>query len=193
LAFAAVLNREQWHSAIENRQLTLMFCPRCSAQNSDDTKYCRACGINLATVSLALSSPQQLSQATWENLGSISLAKRRAGISNLIHGSGWMAASTIVGVALGLFSNTNDWIFVWLGLASWMACWGMIQFSQGVNKLVEARFLQRELGPGPKESTQGAGHELPERQAAALAETPTTTELAQPDSVTDRTTELLNR
>lgn len=166
-----------------------MFCPRCSAQNSDDTKFCRACGTNLATINLALANPQQLSDAALERIGSIVLAKRRAGISNLIHGSGWVGASTIVGVALGLFSNTNDWIFVWLGLASWMACWGMIQWSQGVNKLVEARSLQRELGLAATGGIQ-PGTQLERNEPA---EAPVTSKLAQSSSVTDHTTELLNK
>ena len=169
-----------------------MFCPRCAAQNSDDTKFCRACGTNLATVSLVLSDPQQLSTATLERVASISSVKRRDGISKLIHGSGWIGASTIVGVALGLFSNTNDWIFVWLGLASWMACWGIILWSQGINKLIEARFLSRELGLAEEYSSQ-ATQQLKREPAVALSSVPNTNELAQPSSVAEGTTELLKR
>jgi Predicted membrane protein len=169
-----------------------MFCPRCSAQNSDDTKFCRACGTNLATISLALANPQQLSDAALERVGSIVLAKRRAGISNLIHGTGWAGASTVVGVALGVFSNTNDWIFVWLGLASWMAVWGMIQWSQGINKLLEARSLRHELGL-PAAGTIQRGTQLERTEPAALPDTPITSKLADPSSVTDHTTELLNK
>jgi hypothetical protein len=163
-----------------------MFCPRCAAQNSDDTKFCRACGTNLATVSLVLSDPQKLSAATLERVASISSAKRRDGISRLIHGTGWIGASTVVGVALGLFSHTNDWIFVWLGLASWMACLGIIQWSQGINKLIEARYLSRELGSAMPNSSQAS-------EPAALGPVPNTNELARPGSVTENTTELLNR
>ena len=169
-----------------------MFCPRCAAQNSDDTKFCRACGTNLATVSLVLSDPQQLSTATLERVASISSVKRRDGISKLIHGSGWIGASTIVGVALGLFSNTNDWIFVWLGLASWMACLGIILWSQGINKLIEARFLSRELGLAETYSGQ-ATQQLKREPAVALPAVPNTNELAQPGSVAEGTTELLKR
>jgi RNA polymerase subunit RPABC4/transcription elongation factor Spt4 len=164
-----------------------MFCPRCATQNSDDTKFCRACGTNLATVNLVLSDPQQLSAA--DKLAGISAAKRRAGISNLIHGTGWTGASTIVGVALGVFSNTNDWIFVWLGLASWMACWGMIQWSQGISKLVEARSLKAEHGLMSEETTW---RELTRKEPTALPDAPTTTKLAEPTSVTENTTELLH-
>ena len=168
-----------------------MFCPRCAAQNSDDTKFCRACGTNLTTVSLVLSDPQHLSPAALEKVASISSVKRRDGVSKLIHGTGWIGASSIVGVALGLFSNTNDWIFVWLGLASWMACVGIIQWSQGINKLIEARYLSAELKSAVADSALG-NQQIHKGEPAGLPD-PRTNELARPGSVTDRTTELLNR
>jgi zinc-ribbon domain len=31
-----------------------MYCPRCATQNSDDTKFCRACGANLSLVPQAM-------------------------------------------------------------------------------------------------------------------------------------------
>ena len=169
-----------------------MFCPRCAAQNTDDTKFCRACGTNLATVSLALSDPQQLSTAALEKVASISSVKRRDGISRLIHGTGWIGASTVVGVALGLFSNTNDWIFVWLGLAGWMACLGIIFWSQGINKLIEARSLSHELKTAAADSSF-VNQQIPKNEPASLPEVPNTNELARPGSVIDHTTELLNR
>ena len=169
-----------------------MFCPRCSAQNSDDTKFCRACGTDLATVSLALSDPQQLSAAALERVASISLAKRRDGISRLIHGTGWTGASALVGIALGVFSNTNDWIFVWLGLAAWMACWGIIQWSQGINKLIEARYLSREVALTSGNSVRNT-QQLRNEEPAALTGASNTNKLPQPTSVTESTTELLNR
>lgn len=169
-----------------------MFCPRCATQNSDDTKFCRGCGTNLATVNLVLSDPQQLSTAALEKVASISSVKRRDGISKLIHGTGWMGASTVVGVALGVFSNTNDWIFVWLGLASWMACVGIIFWSQGINKLLEARYLSQELKSAAADSSF-VNQQFRKGEPASLTEVPNTNELARPSSVTDHTTELLNR
>ena len=169
-----------------------MFCPRCATQNSDDTKFCRGCGTNLATVNLVLSDPQQLSTAALEKVASISSTKRRDGISKLIHGTGWIGASTVVGVALGVFSNTNDWIFVWLGLASWMACVGIIFWSQGINKLLEARYLSQELKLTAADSSF-VNRQIRKSEPASLPEVPNTNELARPGSVTERTTELLNR
>src|SRR5215212_5694830 len=31
-----------------------MYCPRCATQNSDETKFCRACGANLSLVPQAM-------------------------------------------------------------------------------------------------------------------------------------------
>lgn len=173
-----------------------MYCPQCGAQNTDDTKYCRACGTNLGVVNLALSNPDQLVTAALRNKGKDWLAKRREGISTLIKGSGLIGASALVGLALGLFSNTNDWIFVWLGLASWMACWGIILWSQGINKLIESRFMRRELESASQETERitlelasGGGKALGTTNADASA----TTKLAQASSVTEHTTELLNK
>lgn len=118
--------------------------------------------------------------------------KRRDGVSKLIDGTGWIGASSIVGVALGLFSNTNDWIFVWLGLAAWMACVGIIQWSQGINKLIEARYLSREVKSAAADAAF-VSQQIGKGKPVALPEVSQTNELAHPRSVTDHTTELLKR
>ncbi len=173
-----------------------MYCPQCGAQNSDDTKFCRACGTNLQVVSLALSNPDQLVAAATGHKGKDWLTKRREGISTLIKGSGLIGASLLVAVALGVFSNTNDWIFVWLGLASWMACWGIILWSQGINALIESRFLRGELGV-VSDQTAKITHELAAREPIPLrqpdSEASATPKLRSSASVTEHTTELLNK
>jgi len=174
-----------------------MFCPHCAAQNADDTKFCRACGTNLSVVSLALLNPDQLVAVAAETKEKDWIEKRREGISTLIKGSGLIGASLLVGAALGMFSNTNDWIFVWLGLASWMACWGIILWSQGINALVDSRYLRQQFGTASGETTPRTTHELVSNATPGLtpgsADASTTTNLAQPRSVTEHTTELLNK
>ena len=99
-----------------------MYCPQCGAQNTDDTKYCRACGTNVGVVSLALKNPDQLVANALGKKGKDWLTKRREGITTLIKGSGLVGASTLVGVLLGLFSNTNDWTLSgWDSRVGWRA------------------------------------------------------------------------
>ena len=42
-----------------------MFCPRCAADNSDDAKYCRACGADIHLVPQALTGllPAEVTEA----------------------------------------------------------------------------------------------------------------------------------
>ena len=121
-----------------------MYCPRCAAQNLDDAKFCRACGTNLESVALALTGqyhPAGLNKDAkvdknwWE--------KRSEGISSIIKGAGLLAASLLIGVALGLFSDEKGWIIVWVGLAGWMACWGVIALTSGIGTLLESKSMLR--------------------------------------------------
>ena len=174
-----------------------MYCPHCAAQNADDTKFCRACGTNLSVVSLALSNPNQLVAVAAEKKGKDWIEKRREGISTFIKGTGLIGASLLVGAALGIFSNTNDWIFVWLGLASWMACWGIILWSQAINALIDSSYLRKQVRAASGDTMPRTTHELASNPTPGLAsgsaDTSTTTRLAAPLSVTDHTTELLNK
>lgn len=173
-----------------------MYCPHCGAQNADGTKFCRSCGTDLRVVSLALANPNQLDVVAEANASKEWLVKRREGISTLIKGTGLVSASLLVGVALGVFSNTNDWIILWLGLAGWMACWGIILWSQGINKLIESQYLRRELLASDQSAVR-VTHQFAAREQAALPEpdsaASTTTKLRSSSSVTEHTTELLNK
>ncbi len=62
----------------------------------------------------------------------------------------------------------------------------------GINKLIEARYLSQELKLAAADATFGK-QEIRKSEPASLPEVPNTNELAQPGSVTERTTELLNR
>ena len=67
---------------------------------------------------------------------------------------------------------------------------GIVLWSQGINKLNEARYLSREVKSAAAESAF-VNHQIGKCEPAA--EVSKTNELAPPGSVTDRTTELLNR
>lgn len=168
-----------------------MFCPRCAAQNLDDAKFCRACGTNLETVALALADQYHPGSAsrdeeTW-------LEKRSEGVGSIVKGVGLLAASLLIGVALGLFSNQPDWIIIWAGLAGWMACWGVISLTSGISALMESKFMLRRM------EQKADGNAAPAIQAASvnatalLPEMSATNRLSPGPSVTEQTTELLTK
>src|SRR5215813_11751445 len=42
-----------------------MFCPRCGSSQSEDLKFCKVCGTNLATVRQAVTSPETDEKFDW--------------------------------------------------------------------------------------------------------------------------------
>jgi hypothetical protein len=160
-----------------------MYCPRCAAQNLDDAKFCRACGTNLETVALALSGQLPVHH---DDESKDWLTIRHEGVQKLIRAIGLLGASLLIGVALGLFGDTNDWIIIWLIFVGWMAAWGVISFVSGIGSLTEARFVRRRL-------EQSAVPSLPDRSPEFVTGQLTPSRLATPLSVTEHTTKSLSQ
>lgn len=161
-----------------------MYCPRCAAENLNDVKFCRGCGANLETVALALSghydsiARNQQPADTW-------LQKRNESVRQLVKAISLLASSLLVGVALGLLSNTNDWIMVWLVFAGWMAVWGVFSLVAGINGLIETKFLRQQMEHG----AQGPDQIRQTGERTAIADG-----LAAPrTSVTEHTTKQLTK
>jgi hypothetical protein len=126
-----------------------MFCPRCAAQNLDDAKFCRGCGTNLETVALALTDNYhptkrdgRLAADPYESW----LETRRDAVNKISKGLGWLVSSLLIGAALGVFSNANDWIIIWMAMAGWMAVVGVFSIVTGTAGLMESKFIRRQLG-----------------------------------------------
>jgi hypothetical protein len=162
-----------------------MFCPRCAAQNLDDAKFCRGCGTNLETVALALSG-QPLPTKSNDEPKETWLQLRRRGVSSLVRACGLLGSSLLVGTALGLFSNQNDWIIIWMVFTGWMAVWGIFSLVSGVQALIESRYARNELAEMPV-TPQLRNRPHPEQ----LPEAVTGLGLDFPHSVTDHTTRSL--
>ena len=161
-----------------------MYCPRCAAQNHDDAKFCRGCGTSLETVALALTGRYQPAA----NAGELSkdwVTVRHEGVQKLIRGIGLSGASLLIGAALGLFSDSNDWIIVWLVFVGWMAAWGVISLVSGIGSMAEAKFLQKRIEQVP--ATYIGGHTQEFVTAAPPAQT------GIPLSVTEHTTRSLSQ
>ena len=167
-----------------------MFCPRCAAQNLDDAKFCRACGTNLETVALALADKYHAAKKKGDRAQDPFegwLETRKQGINKLVTGIGWFLSSLLIGVALGLFSNTNDWIIIWMCLVGWMVVWGVMSIVSGTAGLMESRFMKRQLGQsaGALASTV---QPLPAGDPLMINEAVTSPMLHPQSSVTEHTT-----
>jgi len=165
-----------------------MFCPRCAAQNLDNAKFCRACGTNLETVALALAdkyhpAKRESDKDPFESW----LETRKEGLNKTVKGIGLFASSLVIGFALGLFSNTPEWIIIWMALFGWMACWGVISMVSGMAGLMESRFLRRQLGQ-PSGAATPPVQPLPGGDRVMMNNSLTTPMLRPQPSVTEHTT-----
>jgi hypothetical protein len=175
-----------------------MYCPRCAAQNLDDAKFCRTCGINLETVALALSDQSHPARMSKDKAGELKAAKswlekRSEGVSSIVKGAGLLGASLLIGVALGLFSHAPDWIIIWVAMAGWMACWGVIALTTGIGTLLESKAMLRHMGQTAGEIAAPTTQPLPANDPAMLPETTAASRLPHSSSVTEHTTELLTK
>ena len=120
-----------------------MFCPECATQNLSEAKFCRACGTNLEVVSLALAADAGSPVKSEDSATAIdSLAKRRAGMRNVVQGSILLIVSALLALIGFLISKEpSGWLFVWSVFFGWMACWGTVALAIGSSKLIESKLL----------------------------------------------------
>jgi hypothetical protein len=168
-----------------------MFCPQCATPNADGSKFCRSCGLELEPVALVLSGapvlPGAAGEAKDERLEW--LTKQTKSIKDITGGSILILVSLLLGCALALFVPADvPWIFVWVGLFGWMACWGGIELANGIGNLIESKGRLRLLELQAKESA-GASvqHLAPARQPLPGA-APAALRLTPPASITEGTT-----
>ena len=166
-----------------------MFCPRCAAQNLDDAKFCRACGTNLETVALALADKYHPAKSeSGKTLDPFEswLETRKKAVNTIVHGMGWFMSSLLIGLALGLFSDTSDWIIIWTALAGWMAVLGIFSMFSGTASLMESRFVRRQLAERSGDAT--APQTLPAGERLIMNDTLTKPVPSPQTSVTEQTT-----
>jgi hypothetical protein len=122
-------------------------------------------------------------QGSFENW----LETRRKGVNRIARGTGWLVSSLLIGVALGLFSNTPDWIIIWMCMVGWMAVLGVISMVSDTAGLMESRFLRRQLGQ-PSGATTPPVHPLPAGDRVIMNDASTSPILLPQSSVTEHTT-----
>ena len=165
-----------------------MYCPGCATQNVGEAKFCRGCGLNLTNVALAVTDQSSSISRPGSKRTQVSAnSKKGLAVKKLIEGSGLIAASTLVGAALGIFSNAKDWIVIWLVFGAWLAVVGTLSIAKGIGILIELKYFDEqfdEMG-GEQEIAAPTNSELVAAPTNSLRLTPVA-------SVTESTTQLLN-
>ncbi|MEO8572424.1 MAG: zinc-ribbon domain-containing protein [Pyrinomonadaceae bacterium] len=107
-----------------------MFCPKCGSQNSDETKFCRGCGVDLSSV-LALVEGREVAHVPSYAEKHIDLFS--SALRGLITGFGFLIAGA---VALGISPRLAVLTIFALAFASFF-------IGTGVARLFQARALKR--------------------------------------------------
>ena len=156
-----------------------MYCPKCASQNSDDGKFCRACGANLSLV------PQALTGELPERPTRRHRRGRRdvRGPADLSHGIGkaFTGVSFLV-IALILCLFRQYW-------GVWMLIPGFAGLGKGVAEIIAARQAQQAIA-GPARLAVPSAPPAP--NTGPLAVENQREIMAPPASVTEGTTKLFD-
>lgn len=155
-------------------------------QNLDDAKFCRSCGMDLETVSVALAdagSPNKPKKKTKHGKPAKTWAeKRSAAMRDIVQGAILTAASAVICVAFAMFLTVPDWLILWTVFFGWMACWGVISLAFGIGGLIESSTMSRAVDQPMGRVTAPTDNES--ASASFFLEAP-------PPSITELTTEPL--
>ena len=161
-----------------------MFCPKCGLQNSDTTKFCRSCGVNLSSVLAIVEGELPDKSAESEKYGDL----YSSGIRNLILGFGF----TFIGILLlfNLPSNTFFWLLMLFS--------AFLLLASGISRIVKAEMKPKKkagvIQPNLFPSTR-SNPALPPIQTEYIKSSKSTSGIddlaGQPLSVTEPTTRRL--
>lgn len=178
-----------------------MFCPKCAAENHDQTRFCRACGTDLEVVALALNTeltPTELvpnKESNRKELMQHCLKMQVDGISQVSRGALIFATGILLGIPLAFFGKNTDWhsnwILVWLVTCGWLPVWGAFMMGTGLSNLINSRVIQRRteaLGAATDTvSVPRSG------QTQRFAEAESTSEVVTPLSASEELTSIIDR
>jgi zinc-ribbon domain len=132
-----------------------MFCPKCAAQNQDQTNFCRNCGTDLKTIAMVLNGQLALSTEISNSiekkaeLTQQQLKLQSEGIPRVVQGAILFVMGTLLGVPLYLFRAGTDWgvnwILIWLVLCGWLPVLGAIAMGSGLTNMIQSRVVRRRI------------------------------------------------
>ncbi|HEU4389597.1 MAG TPA: zinc ribbon domain-containing protein [Blastocatellia bacterium] len=151
-----------------------MYCPWCSAQNSEGGKFCRSCGQELSTVALAMTGEVVEDDRHGRRARRRRFQSREAKIQNGIRHSFIGVGLLVAGFILMITRQTWG---IWLIFASF------VMLGRGVGELLSAKALPlRTTLPQP-----------PARRTGEITPPPyDPTALPSPPSVTEGTTRMMD-
>ncbi|MFY9607180.1 MAG: hypothetical protein WAU45_01035 [Blastocatellia bacterium] len=118
-----------------------MYCPGCSTQSNEGVKFCKVCGMNLSTITQALSGVAVVSDPIRDR----EFKRARKQISDGIQGSA-VGAAILLAAALPYFIVTPlaSWLLVWsLGLA----LFGIVKLFRSIGEIIDAKVGPKLLDP----------------------------------------------
>lgn len=164
-----------------------MYCPQCASQNSDNAKFCRTCGTDLEAVALVLTNELPL-PGSW-------LEKYGEGKHKVTMGAILLAAALLIGGVPALFiKEIFLLVILWTVFFGWIAGWGIISLAFGFGEMAKSKTMLRQM----KQFDRGLTSTEPLQLSSAaygprMLDDATRAEANSPSSVTERTTDLLDK
>ncbi len=109
-----------------------MFCPKCSTENPDNSKFCRSCRANLSNVLAAMEGRISSDDIIVDNKNSYKHLYT-TGIRNVILGMGFLVTGIFVKTMPG---DTNFWIFFMIP--------AIILLASGIPRIIKAEEVKKE-------------------------------------------------
>jgi hypothetical protein len=161
-----------------------MYCPECAAQNIGDVKFCRACGRDLEIVALSLTNKLPVN-TYW-------LEKQSESLRKVVTGSILLGAALLIGIVPALLiSPLFPWLMLWTIFFGWMAAWGIVSTASGIGGMSKSKMMLRHTEQITDGKTPPQLHSVDYRPP--MLDKTTTSKLSSPTSITEHTTELLDK